>query len=307
MKISVVIPTRNRPDWVEKCIEHLLRQDPHPFEILVVDASSNRDTTNMLDSKYHFVKHLPFYDAMNQRHESKNIGFRHSEGDIVAFLDDDSLVQDGWLKACLDSFVSPDIGCVGGRVIDINDPAGDEKREEGDIGKITYKGVRINNFHRVLDHNIDVDHLRGGNIAIRKEILENMGGYDSYYTGTNVFEETDVCLRIKKLGYRLVYNSKMLEEHHFAPREKIQRYQDNFRTAFYIVRNGAYGMLVNCGFIRGLAFVLMSNTGIPAFLKTFKWRKFVLIFISLFAKICGFYAWVKSFVSGHRRGPRVVC
>jgi len=308
LKFSVVIPTRNRPEWVRRCIDSLLRQNPIPYEIIVVDASSQLDTENLIKNNYNFVGYYKFLNGFNQRPKSKNIGICKARGDILAFLDDDSLVQKDWIKTCLDSYSNDNIGAVGGRVIDINDPnpliqIGGNR----EIGRLTFSGKRINNFNMQISHVIEVDHLRGGNISIRRHLLELMGGYDTYYIGTNVFEETDLCVRIKKLGYHVVYNSDMLIEHHFAPREKIQRNLRSFRTNFYIARNGTYFMFINFSIFRSLFFLFTDHTGIPALIKQPSFTRLLLIFIYFIGKVTGIFACIKNIFTRHRRGAIVKC
>ena len=302
MKTSIIIPTRNRPEWISRCINHLLKQIPSVFEILIIDASNNTSTESIITGKYPFARYFPFRNGLNKRPEAKNIGMLNAQGDILAFLDDDSLVQDGWLKSCVDTFSSEEIGMVGGRVIDINDPNLAQINDSGLIGRISFTGIRINNFGKITEKVTPVDHLRGGNMAVRKNLLKLIGGYDTYFTGTNVFEETDVCTRIKKLGYKILYNPDMLIEHHFAKRDDIERKLSNKKTIFYICRNGMYYMLSNFSPMRSLAHFFLANTHIKCFLNTWSFENFYLIFFHLNGKFFGLLAFCKSLIKKHRRG-----
>lgn len=59
--------------------------------------------------------------------------------------------------------------------------------------------------HTVQRLTPDVDHLRGCNMSFHRSALEAIGGFDARYIWTNVLEETDVCIRVKRAGRRLVF------------------------------------------------------------------------------------------------------
>jgi glycosyltransferase involved in cell wall biosynthesis len=114
---SVIIITRNRPQMVRDCLEHLRRQTVAPDEVIVVDSSTGEDTQAVLDG-YPEVVRLRIPDGRNNMPQARNLGIAHAHGEIIAFLDDDSMAQPDWLRCLLEPYADPTVGGVGGRVID---------------------------------------------------------------------------------------------------------------------------------------------------------------------------------------------
>ncbi|PIQ89480.1 MAG: hypothetical protein COV72_02945 [Candidatus Omnitrophica bacterium CG11_big_fil_rev_8_21_14_0_20_42_13] len=290
--ISIVIPTRNRASWLNDCIQHLLKQEYDNFEIVVVDSSTDEVTKTVISQKYPQIRYFFLPNGLNKRPESKNIGIKHAKGEIVAFIDDDSLVQDGWLKACAESYTSDNIGAAGGLIIDKNVENSEGYSSEA-IGRLTYNGTRIGNFFKDPGRIIEVDHLRGCNMSFKKSALVKAGGFDINYTGSNVLEETDLCIKIKKLGYKILFNPKMAVIHTTAPREIVMRKTYDFKRNFYIARNSTYFMIKNFDLTRTMSYIFTNNTGIISFFKKPGLRLFTCIIASIFGKITGFAAGIK--------------
>ena len=292
--LTIVIATRNRPEMVKRCLETIHKQNYDGLETIVVDASSNYDTRNIILDNFPNVKYLYLANGNNKRNLSKNMGIENAKGNIIAFLDDDSIIQEGWLGACLDSYHNVGIGGAGGIIIDINAPK--EIYGTNEIGKIAFDGTRIGNFDKDPGKVIEVDHLRGCNMSFRKDVLEKISGFDLNYTGSNVLEETDLSIRVKKAGFKILFNPAMKVIHTSAPREIVFREVFTLRREFYIARNSTYFMLVNFGFVRTFAYMLTNDTGIMAFFKKPSLRSFLCIWVSLFGKAIGFLVGISEIV-----------
>lgn len=290
--VSIVIVTRNRPDMVKRCLDAISKKNDVDSEIIVVDASTDNRTKEIIVRGFPEVKYFYLENGENQRPKSKNLGINVAEGEIVAFLDDDSIVQDGWLEACVESYTSDKIGGAGGIIIDTN--LSKEIYRTDQIGAITFNGTRIGNFNTDPKKTIEVEHLRGCNMSFRRDVLERIGGFDLNYTGSNVLEETDLSVRVRKSGYRIIFNPKMSVIHTAAPRESILRTAFNLKREFYIARNSTYFMLMNFGLIRTLAYIFTNNTNISAFMRKPKFDTFYCIFISVFGKMIGLLVAVKT-------------
>lgn len=95
VKVSVVIPTFKRNDFLEKAIQSVLQQTFQDFEILVVDDNGEENTfrknNRLLMKKYDKHKSIHFVFPTNNVGGSlaRNFGIKHSKGEYVAFLDDD--------------------------------------------------------------------------------------------------------------------------------------------------------------------------------------------------------------------------
>lgn len=117
LAVSVVIVTRNRAEWLRDTLDSVTRQSRQPDEVVVVDNASTDHTRDVV---------LSFADRLNVRyvHErqrgiphARNAAVRSATGDIVAFIDDDCVANENWLKYIEMPFLrDPNVGAVGGEV-----------------------------------------------------------------------------------------------------------------------------------------------------------------------------------------------
>ncbi len=120
--VSVVVPTRARPELLRATIERLLACEPRPGEIIVVDQSPER-SRDALSPFLADIVHLPTTTVGVSR--ARNIGIRAARHDVIALTDDDCLVPPDW-PACVATVVRdhPTVGVFFGRVVAVpHDPA----------------------------------------------------------------------------------------------------------------------------------------------------------------------------------------
>src|ERR1043166_773929 len=96
--ISIIIITCNRPFLLEHCIIRVLAQTYPCKEVIVVDSSAGDESELMLN-QYPDVQVVRLRGQRNNMPRARNAGIAVSSGEILAFIDDDSMVQDGWLEA----------------------------------------------------------------------------------------------------------------------------------------------------------------------------------------------------------------
>src|SRR5688572_26839751 len=97
-KVSVVIPTHNRPLMLRRAIDSVLAQTYQDFEIIVVDDGLRERSDNVVklfeDDRIRYISHEQEHGAPAAR----NTGIKNSNGELIAFLDDD----DEWLPQKLE-------------------------------------------------------------------------------------------------------------------------------------------------------------------------------------------------------------
>lgn len=113
-KVSVIIPTHNRPEFLHSAITSVLNQTFQDFEIIVVDDASKDDTHNVIncinDRRIKYIRH----EINKGVSAARNTGITASTSDFIAFLDDD----DEWMPEKLGKQVdlienkSPGVGVV---------------------------------------------------------------------------------------------------------------------------------------------------------------------------------------------------
>jgi hypothetical protein len=115
--ITIGIITRNRASDLGECLESLTRQVRRPDEVLVVDNGSTDGTSGVLEA---FAGRLPLavrFLAQAGIPSARNEVLAHARHEVVAFTDDDCVLEPGWLQAVERGFLRADnIGMVGGWV-----------------------------------------------------------------------------------------------------------------------------------------------------------------------------------------------
>lgn len=237
-----MIVTYRRPSYLRVCLEHLYAQTEAPGVIAVVDASKDSETKRVVDN---------FPGAVYLRNErgpgatatSRAIGFRSTTAPIVAFVDDDAYAHPDWLEGLLKPYADQTVGIVGGRTL--RGIAGEETIE-GPVGKLLSDGTLSGYFATDTLHDIDVDHVLGANMSVRRAAVEAVGGIRDFYPGTCICEETDICLRVGSAGYRIIYTPVAIVDHVAGPYARGQRFDARWR--YYAARNHVVLLASTLGF-----------------------------------------------------------
>ncbi len=229
---SVVVATYNRPDYVRTCLEHLRRQTLRPVETVVVDASPGPATRDVV-AQFDEVVYLRNERGRGSTATSRAIGMTACTGDVVAFIDDDAFADPTWLAELVARYDAPDVGAVGG--LARNRRPGEESEGLDEIGLLLPDGRLTGNFAANPGHDVDVDHLLGANMSVRRSLVERLGGIHDHYPGTCLREETDIVLRMGRAGYRIVFTPDAAVDHIPGPYAKGQRF--DLRYAYYGERN----------------------------------------------------------------------
>jgi glycosyltransferase involved in cell wall biosynthesis len=187
--VSVIIPTKNRPDRIERAVGSVFDQRCLPQEIIIVDdASSVSYKAVVADLRERSPVPLIYHkhESPTRAGAARNTGARLAQGDILMFLDDD----DAWLpeKICGQLHVfsdRPEVGLVyaGRRVV--NDQ-GEllytiEPNAEGDISSVVWQKNPIGTT---------------SSVAIRDELFWRVGGFDP---GMPALQDYDLWIRLAPL------------------------------------------------------------------------------------------------------------
>jgi glycosyltransferase involved in cell wall biosynthesis len=197
-KVSLYIPCYNAEEHIERCITGVLNQTYPIEEIIIVDDGSIDRTVEVL-SKYP-VKVI--------RHESnkglaaaRNTGVLNAKSEFVASLDADCLPKPDWLEKLMNQFSSTDIAGVGGRLIERHTTTAADRWRAAHMCQ--------NHGDRFLGN---ASCIFGNNNIFRKDAITSVGLYNTRYR-TN-YEDMDLSKRLKKKGYKLVYEPKAIVWHY---------------------------------------------------------------------------------------------
>jgi GT2 family glycosyltransferase len=214
-KVSLVIPTIGRGELLLKTLSHFLLSDYRDFEIVVVDQTPDPDDSvikfmveNREKIKYIHIDKPGLPNA-------RNVGIGEARGDIIVFVDDDVIPEKGFITAHASSYIDK-IGGVAGRVLPPGNELGDCEDNPKKIAKIRFLGLMIfDNFDSLT--RTTAHHARGCNMSFKREALIETGGFDVGFGGSAHMEETDISLRVRKLGYEMVFSPKASLVHLLEP------------------------------------------------------------------------------------------
>jgi GT2 family glycosyltransferase len=187
---------------------------------------------------------------------ARNLGLSYATGEIVLFLEDDlEITQKNLVEAHLEPYQDPTIGGVSGRVIEaINRSA------RGPVGKI-YPLIFIPGGNGDGQRRQYIETVKGGNMSFRRDVLKRIGGFDERFGHPSMYEETDVSLKIRRLGYKLLFVPEACVVHLSAPKGGQRTNYDPARFRFIAYRDRV--LLFRNNYPAWLyLFFLLSNFGL---------------------------------------------
>lgn len=215
--VTILVPAYNHLSVTLECLASIAaaqRPGDPDFEVLVANDASTDDTAAILAT-------VPNLRVVNQ---SVNLGFlrncnaaaKEARGKYLLFLNNDVQVTPGWLKAlfdCLDGDVT--VGAAGPRIVYPNgwlQEAGTRWHRDG-----TAELVGLNDQPDLprYSYDRDVDYCSGACLLVRQAEFQSMGGFDESYAPAYC-EDSDLCMRLRANGKRIVYCGQSTVLHHLS-------------------------------------------------------------------------------------------
>jgi glycosyltransferase involved in cell wall biosynthesis len=230
MKYSVIIPTYNRSDLLERSLTHLSKIEPprNEWEVLVVDNGSKDNTKDVVHAFAAKIANLRYlFEPRPGMMMGRHLGCEQAEGEILCYLDDDSFVDRKWLCGIEQAFSDPDVVLAGGPDL--------PKYESDPPEWLEYfwrprEGGRMLGELSLIDlggppRSVSTRYVFGCNFNIRKDIFLKIGGSHpdclpkklQKYQGDG---ETAVSRKLTDLGYSAFY-SPDIKIHHFVPSSRM--------------------------------------------------------------------------------------
>ena len=203
-EVSIVIPVFGKCNLTLHCLKSLdAISDRRSFEVIVVDDASTDETGAVL-STLAGIRYLRNDDNLGFL-ESCNRGADQARGRYILLLNNDTLVQDGAIDALADTFEAhANVGLVGAKLY----------FEDGSLqeagGIVWSDGSALNHGRgddpRKPEYNYvrDADYCSGAAIMLPRALWRELGGFDSYYVRA-YYEDTDLAMRVRDAGYRVLY------------------------------------------------------------------------------------------------------
>jgi GT2 family glycosyltransferase len=221
--VSIIIPTKDKVELLKRCIESIDAKTLYKnYEIIILDNdSTDPDTLSYLKNVTHRVERFnePFnFSKIN------NFGAKLAKGDHLLFLNNDTEIIDGkWLESMLEHSQRPEVGAVGALLLypgRKDSQSGYRKIQHagvvlgvGGVANHAFRGLpyETSNYfglHRVV-RNCSV--VTAASVMLRKDVFEQVGGFDEDFE--IVFQDVDLCLRVREKGYSIVYTPYSVLHH----------------------------------------------------------------------------------------------
>ena len=216
MRITVCVPAYRRPAELERCLEALRGQTLPAHEVLVTLRPDDDATSRVVHgmSRTWAALHVVTVQRPGVV-AAMNAALAMAGGDVFALTDDDAEPEADWLARSV-SVLAGDatVAGVGGRDVQAGMSA-----LRVDVGRVQWMGRVIGNHHVGSGAARDVDVLKGVCVAFRTAAIEPIG-FDERLrgTGAQVHWELSLCLALRRVGWRLVYDPSIRVAHHVAPR-----------------------------------------------------------------------------------------
>ena len=259
-RFTVAIPTFERPSYLERAARSVLMQTRVPDEVLVMHRRDDTETV----STFNALLNLPHgnllrFVAVDEPGFLPPIwqAVQNCSGDVIVFLDDDAEAHKDWLERLSSFYVDPSIGGVGGRYV--NDLNGVRQcLPSADVaGKLYWYGRFVGNMYKDFrpGRPISVDCLIGGNMSYRVSLAKKCLPTRALNHDVAFHWELDMALKIRKLGYRIVYEPGAVVDHHSAPRKISGMRTRNYAGIYYANYNFAYVIMRHCNMLRRLGYI----------------------------------------------------
>lgn len=220
-RVSIVVPTRDRPELVKQTLENVLRRTDYPdLELILVDNGTvDRDALDVLDAASAVTECQVIRDSGYFNFARLcNVGVAHSTGDVLVLLNNDvRVVTPLWLRELAALACLPGVGAVGpklqtssGRIQSAGLALlGDAIAGSFGAGEPTGSRMYVDWLNTVHE----VSAVTGACLVVRRSSFDRCGGLDEVYV-PNAFGDVDFCLKLRSAGLRNIFtpHSSLIHE-----------------------------------------------------------------------------------------------
>jgi O-antigen biosynthesis protein len=216
-KISIIIPVRDQVDLLVRCLDSLTNKTDYvPYEIVVVDNDSQSEEARAYFSQ--FRHRLLRYGGPFNFSAINNFAVEQTDSPWLLFLNNDTEVIEGdWLTLMAENVQRPDVGAVGPKLLYPDDTVQHAGivMGVGGIAEHAFRGFAAEapGVCRQLQTTRNYSAVTGACLLTRREVFDEVGGFDEERLPVT-FSDVDLCLKMRRAGYRIVYTPFATLYHH---------------------------------------------------------------------------------------------
>jgi GT2 family glycosyltransferase len=239
--VTVAVCTRNRPSDLALCLDAIAQMRLPASEVLVVDNAPSSDATERL-VREHYPGVRYVLEPRPGLDWARNRAIAEAQSEIIAFTDDDVIVDRGWVAAIAELFASaPDVHVVTGLVVpyELESEAQQDFESYGGFGR----GL-VRTWHVAGGHHGAGRFGTGANMAFRRALFDRIGGFDPALdvgTAADGGGDLEMYFRVLQEGYMLVFEPRAVVRHrHRRETERLRKQMRDWGKGLFVyVRRSA--------------------------------------------------------------------
>jgi len=239
--VTIIIPFKDQLDTTLTCVENILKHTVYKnYNIVLIDNWSVRDETLDFIEKIQKHKNVSVITVEEPFNFSRlnNIAVAQTRSDYVVFMNNDVFVEDPkWLQRMVgEAQAFKDVGAVGAKLLYPNDTIQHAGVVVGPAGVAAHvhRGDPLSEYgyigRTMLSH--EVTAVTAALMLVRRTIFDEVGGFDEEALKV-AFNDVDLCLKIRRAGYRIIFSAETIAYHH----ESLSRGTDDkpeHETRFFL-------------------------------------------------------------------------
>ena len=215
-RISIIIPTKDRPDLIAGCLELIFGRTIYPdFEVVVVDNGST-DPAAIAAIERHRVIRVDLPQMFNFS-RANNLGIAAATGEILVLLNNDTeICEPDWLSQLLSLLDEPDVAAIGPLLVYPN-------------GRVQHAGVALglrgtadhvlrnhdangDGYFGSLSSTREVSAVTAACMMLRRTDYLGVGGLNEFFE--KHYQDVDLCLKLQRDGRRVLFTPRTRVIHH---------------------------------------------------------------------------------------------
>lgn len=238
LRVSIIIPTYKRKEYLFGLLKSLKNEIDSKTEIIIIEQEINNVKEVASFAKLHHLPITYIHSLTMGTVHALNLGIAKAKGDVIVFFDDDCVVHKGCVVQHLKNYTDSDVACVVGRIYTQGQPVESSCRN---VGTIRFWGKFNGGYSSSIRQ--DIDAAIGCNMSVRKLALDKIGGIDEGFTGPALRYESDLSLRLKHTGFRVVFDPTAIVTHLRAGTGGTRKTEGRLRWFYNFFSNETYFFL----------------------------------------------------------------
>jgi GT2 family glycosyltransferase len=239
--LSFIVVNRNGEEIFPACLDSVFSQElEEPFEVIVVDDASTDGSVGLVRKSYPRAR-LVVQGRNSGPAAAKNAGAAVARGRVLAFLDNDVVLEEGWARSMLLALDSDPGAGAGASHLMLEGSDTYLNSTGGLVNLLGYaweRGIYLPDS-KTYSLNREVAYACSAAMAVKRDVFEQLGGFDPSYF--YLYEDVDLGWRMNILGYRVIYVPEARARHRLSATMGL----GGWRNEYLSVRNRLYTLLKN--------------------------------------------------------------